>query len=76
MRPVRSGNERGDHVGKENGSQPFHNHRDLAITKSDCGVGDCDAEDDYVNVRIDSGQHPGCVRHSGKIGADVDRIRD
>jgi hypothetical protein len=76
MRPVRSGNESRDHIGKENHGQPFHDHCDLVITKSDCGVSDYDSENDNGNARIDSGQHLGRVRHSGKIGADVDRVRD
>jgi hypothetical protein len=66
--------EPGDDVSEQNERQPFQNGRDLIIAEPDCRNGNADSEKNDEDVRVDVREHFSRIRHSGKIGADVDRV--
>ena len=63
-----------DDVSEQNERQPFQNGRDLMITEKYCGDRNANAKHDNENMRVNASEHFSRIRHSGKIGADVDRV--
>src|SRR4029077_8052381 len=50
------------------------NGRDLMITEKYCGDRNANAKHDDENMRVNASEHFSRIRHSGKIGADVNRV--
>ena len=64
--------EAGDDVGEKHEREPFQNRCDLMVAKKDRGQRNANTKENHKNVRVDAGQHLCRIRHSRKIGTDVD----
>jgi hypothetical protein len=61
-------------VGEEREHQPFEYVRDLVTTEPNRCLRNQESETHHKPVGVDSRQHFSCIRHTGEVRRDVNRV--
>jgi hypothetical protein len=74
LAPISPHHKRGYRVGEQNQHQPLEHVRDLVIAEPNRCPRNEQCENHYKPAGVDSGQHFRCVRHTGEVCRDVNRV--